>query len=115
MAEGLARAFLLADVEEASAGFAPTCLHPLAARVTARAGIDMSAHHAKPIDAVALESADLIVTLCAEVICSFVPGAVQRQHWPLPDPAAAGNIDAFRAARDMIRSRIEGLAKEELH
>ena len=110
MAEGLARAVLPASVEVASAGSAPATLNPLATAAMAEVGIDISGHYAKGLDAVAPATADLIITLCAEEVCPFVPGPVRRLHWPIGDPAAAGDIVAFRSARDQIRARIEVLA-----
>lgn len=110
MAEGLARAMLPAEVEVASAGSAPGRLNPLAVEALAEAGIDISGHRAKPLEDVAPDTADLIVTLCAEEVCPHVPG-VKRLHWPVTDPSAAGDIAAFRTARDQIKARIEVLAR----
>ncbi len=111
MAEGLARAMLPATVEVASAGSAPGTLNPLAVAAMAEAGIDISGHWSKGLDAVAPETADLIITLCAEEVCPFVPGRVERLHWPIPDPAVAGDIAAFRTAHDQIKGRIAVLAR----
>ncbi len=110
MAEGLARAMLPGDVEVASAGSAPGGLNPLAVAALAEIGIDISDHYSKPVEAVSPETADLIVTLCADEVCPVVPGRVERLHWPIPDPAEANDIEAFRTARDQIRARIEELA-----
>lgn len=111
MAEGLARAILPDSVEVVSAGSEPGRLNPLAIEAMAEAGIDITDRWSKPIDEVAPETADLIVTLCAEEVCPIVPGAVRRLHWPVADPAAAGDIAAFRTARNQIRARIEVLAQ----
>ncbi|MFN3846878.1 MAG: VOC family protein [Paracoccaceae bacterium] len=110
MAEGLARSLLPATVTVASAGSNPGSVHPLAVEALCEAGIDISAHRSKPLEEVAPETADLIVTLCAEEVCPYVPGPVQRLHWPITDPSAAGDIAAFRIARDHIKTRIEVLA-----
>ncbi|MFN3647834.1 MAG: VOC family protein [Gemmobacter sp.] len=110
MAEGLARAILPASVEIASAGSAPGMLNPLAVEALSETGIDISAHRSKPLEEVAPETADLIVTLCAEEVCPFVPGPVRRLHWPITDPSDAGDIASFRTARDQIKARIEVLA-----
>lgn len=111
MAEGLARAILPAGiVEVASAGSAPSRLNPLAVEALREAGIDISGHRSKSVDEVAPETADLIVTLCADEVCPVVPGRVKRLHWPIADPAAANDIAAFRMARDQIRGRIAVLA-----
>lgn len=108
MAEGLARAILPAGVEVASAGSKPSSLNPLAVEALSEIGVDISGHRSKPIEDVSPETADLIVTLCAEEVCPFIPGAVQRLHWPITDPATAAD---FRKARDDIRGRIDGLAE----
>lgn len=111
MAEGLARAILPAGVEIASAGSAPSHLNPLAVEAMSEAHIDISGHRSKPIEEVSPETADLIVTLCADEVCPVVPGRVQRLHWPIADPAAANDIAAFRTARDQIKGRVEVLAR----
>lgn len=110
MAEGLARSMLPASVEIASAGSAPGEVHPLAVDALAEVDIDISGHRAKPLEEVSPETADLIITLCAEEVCPFVPGPVRRLHWPITDPSVAGDILAFRAARDQMTARIEVLA-----
>lgn len=110
MAEGLARAILPASVEVASAGSAPGEVNPLAVDALSEAGIDISGHRSKPLEDVSPDTADLIVTLCAEEVCPFVPNPVRRLHWPIIDPSAAGDIAAFRTGRDQIKARIEVLA-----
>src|SRR5439155_1735431 len=69
-------------------------------------GIDISHHRSKGLEGIALEQVDTIVTLCAEEVCPFVPGEVQRLHWPLPDPT---DLAGFRAARDELRRRLPAL------
>ncbi len=110
MAEGLARAMFPEAVEVASAGSAPGQLHPLAVEALSKIGADISGHRSKPLEAVAPETADLIVPLCAEKVCPYVPGPVRRLHWPIADPAATSDIAAFRTARDQIKARIAVLA-----
>ena len=107
MAEGLARAMLPPSVEVASAGSAPGQLNPLAVEALSEVGIDISAHRSKPLSDVSPETADLIVTLCAEEVCPLIPGPVKRLHWPITDPR---DVAGFCTARDRIRARIEVLA-----
>jgi thioredoxin type arsenate reductase len=115
MAEGLARARAPEGWRVYSAGSNPGRLSAAAVEVMGEIGIDISAHYAKGMDAVPLEEADLIVTLCAEEVCPVVPGGkARRLHWPLPDPAAAAGdgparLQAFRAVRDELARRIESL------
>ncbi len=119
MAEGLARHRLGQTHRVASAGVAPTSLHPLAVAVMAEAGVDISGHTAKPIDPAVLRGATLVVTLCgdAEERCPVTPPGVRRLHWDLPDPARAQGTEserlaAFRAVRDELSRRIDRLAAE---
>jgi arsenate reductase len=100
MAEGLARAMAPEGYRFLSAGSQPGTLHPLAVHALAEQGIDIAHYRSKGLDDVPVAQADVIVTLCAEEVCPYVPGAVQRLHWPLPDP---GDLDSFRAVRDALR------------
>ena len=116
MAEGLARATLGPDVVVESAGSAPSRLNPLAVEAMAELGIDISGQRSKPVDEIDADGLDLVVTLCAEEVCPVLPGRVRRLHWPVADPARDGLSveearDAFRAARDQIRARLEILAQ----
>jgi arsenate reductase len=118
MAEGLARAVAPAGVAVMSAGSLPQMVHPMAVKVLAEVGLDISTNVSKSVDSVDLESVDTVVTLCADEVCPFLPGKVRRLHWPLPDPAGrAGDDDAklnkFREVRDEIKMRLEQLFSEE--
>ncbi len=110
MAEGLARAMAPAGngYRFFSAGSQPGTLNRLAVRALAEEGIDIAHHHSKGLDDVPLAQADIIVTLCAEEVCPFVPGRgpVRRLHWPLPDPT---DLEGFRAVRDELRRRLPAL------
>ena len=108
MAEGLARAMAPPGTgyQFFSAGSRPGALNPLAVRALAEQGIDIAHHRSKGLDDVPLAQADVIVTLCAEEVCPFVPGPVQRLHWPLPDP---GDVEGFRSVRDELRRLLPGL------
>lgn len=112
MAEGLARAMMPETVEIVSAGSAPATVNPLAIEVMGEQGIDITGHWSKSVDDVAPATADLIITLCADEVCPIVPGTISRLHWPIPDPAQANTLAAFRAARDEIKRRIEALLPE---
>jgi arsenate reductase len=111
MAEGLARALAPAAVRVSSAGSAPTRLNPLAVRVMAEIGIDISGQSSKPVDSIPPDDVDVVVTLCAEEACPVWLGKALRVHWGLPDPAAATGADdermaSFRAVRDELRRRL---------
>jgi thioredoxin type arsenate reductase len=112
MAEGFARAMAPPGVEVQSAGSAPSRVNPLAVRAMAEAGIDIASQRSKPISEIDRERIATVITLCAEEVCPYFPGVVERLHWPLEDPAAATGSDeerlaAFRRVRDQIRARLE--------
>jgi arsenate reductase (thioredoxin) len=56
-----------------------------------------------------------VITVCDEAneACPFLPGAAERLHWSLPDPAAAQGteeerLEVFRSVRDRLRDYMEG-------
>jgi arsenate reductase (thioredoxin) len=56
-----------------------------------------------------------VITVCDEAneACPFFPGAAERLHWSLPDPAAAQGteeerLEVFRSVRDRLRDYMEG-------
>ena len=114
MAEGLARARFGGRVRVQSAGSAPAFVHPLAVRVMAESGIDISGQRSKHVDTIDPATFGTVVTLCAGEVCPAYPPAVRRLHWPLPDPAGASGTEAdrlagFRSVRDAIAARLEAL------
>jgi len=108
--------------EAHSAGLEPGSLNPLAVKVMAEAGIDISEKKTQAVFDV-FRSGQLfayVVTVCDETSaekCPIFPGPATRVHWTFPDPAQAEGDEAekleqFRAVRDQIRSRIEGWCEE---
>lgn len=119
MAEGFARYLAPNGFEIFSAGTLPKEIHPLAVRVMKEAGIDISGQRAKGIEAIPIETIDLLITLCgeAEEACPVLAAQVERQHWPLRDPALAPGTEdeqlkIFREIRDEIRRRVEDLLRD---
>jgi len=111
MAEGLARAMAPREgYQFLSAGSQPRTLNPLAVRALAEQDIDIAHHRAKGLDDVPLAQADVIVMLCADEVCPYVPGAVKRLHWPLLDPTT---LDDFRTVRDELRRRLPALWSDQ--
>ncbi len=118
MAEGLARQILGERAEVLSAGSDPAPVNPHAVEAMAEIGVDITGQYSKSVDTIDLPGLDLVVTLCAEEVCPILPGHIRRLHWPIADPAArdtgepqAGEPQArFRAARDLIKDKIEALA-----
>jgi ACR3 family arsenite transporter len=113
IAEGWARHLGDAKVNVMSAGIEAHGKNPRAISVMAESGVDIAAQESTKLTDEMLTSADYLVTVCghADEHCPTVPAGVQREHWPLPDPAkATGTEDevmaVFRASRDDIRQRV---------
>jgi arsenate reductase len=115
MAEGWLRHLSAGRVEAASAGTEPRGLHPLAVRVMAERGVDISRQRSKHLSEVQGSRFDWVVTVCdrARQSCPVFPGA-RTVHWDLPDPAEARGseeevAEAFRRVRDELARRVEEL------
>jgi arsenate reductase len=123
MAEGYGKYFAKLygkDVEIYSAGSNPSgYVHPLAIKVMAEDGIDISQQYSKYIDEIPVNEVDYVITLCGDAAetCPVVPGA-KTEHWGLPDPARVigptedAKLEAFRKIRDQIKEKVERLIKE---
>ena len=118
MAEGLARR-LFPGLTIQSAGSRPSRVNPYALEVLAEVGLDLSSHTSKSVQTIDPATVDLVITLCAEEVCPAFLGRAERLHWPLPDPASDDPSltpdqlrERFRAARDEIQRRLEGLKVE---
>jgi arsenate reductase (thioredoxin) len=120
MGEGWVRHDLGGRVEVHSAGTRPSVVHPLAIRVMAEAGVDISSHESKSVEALKSLVFDLVVTVCdsARESCPIFPGARKTLHEPFEDPALAGDgedaVPVFRRVRDEIRARLVPLVAAEL-
>ena len=115
MAEGLARQ-MFPGLRIQSAGSRPSRVNPYAFEVLAEVGIDAASHTSKSVQDIDPASVDLVITLCAEEVCPLFLGKAERLHWPIPDPASDDPTltpedlrGRFRAGRDEIRRRLEGL------
>ncbi|MFH1833564.1 MAG: arsenate reductase ArsC, partial [bacterium] len=80
-------------------------------------GIDASGQHPKNVEAFVGQPFDVIVTTCdgAREHCPFFPGEARREHWSLPDPAAATGteqerMEAFRSVAQQICERTLALS-----
>ena len=125
MAEGWARALKGDAIEAYSAGIETHGLNPLAVKVMAEAGADISRQKSKVIDELPVQQFDYVVTLCdnARETCPFFPG--KKIHRGFDDPpklaAKAKNEEEalvhYRRVRDEIRGFIltlpQGLLEEE--
>jgi arsenate reductase len=119
MAEGLLRAMSNAAIDVHSAGTRPGIVRAEAVAVMAERGIDISSHRSKHVDEFAGQTFDYVITVCdsANESCPVFPGAPQRVHWSLPDPAAVEGPDevrlaAFRQVRGMLDERFEAFLAE---
>lgn len=119
LAEGLARAILGDRVRVQSAGSKPSRVNPFAIEVAREIGIDLGTHTSKSVETIDPTTVDTVVTLCAEEVCPAFLGGARRLHWPIPDPASDDPtlsrdemLARFRAARDAIAARLEGLRRD---
>jgi two-component system phosphate regulon sensor histidine kinase PhoR len=120
MAEGFARRLAPDGFKIYSAGTLPKEIHLLAVRVMKEVEIDISSQRSKGIEAIPVETVDLLITLCgeAEEACPALAAQVERQHWPLRDPAVAQGgedevLKIFREVRDEIQRRVENLLADD--
>jgi arsenate reductase len=106
----------LMDVRSAGgkpAGF----VHPLAIKVMAEIGIDISAHTSKHMQEFLHRPVSTVITVCGHVdqACPIFPGQVNRYHWRFEDPARATGTEeeilaVFRKVRDEIKRVFEPYA-----
>lgn len=113
MAEGLVNHFLDNRFEAYSAGTEATRVNPLAIRVMAELGIDMSRHYSKTIAEFADQAFDFVITLCgsANEQCPLFFGGVQRIHMGFEDPSRLSGreeevLPEFRRVRDELREKL---------
>jgi arsenate reductase len=113
MAEGFLKHMAGDRFEVYSAGVKPTAVNPLAIKVMAEIGIDISKHRSKSVMEFIDQSFDYVITVCgnAQKTCPVFPGEHEKIHWDLEDPAAAEDSEAdrlpvFRKVRDEIKKNI---------
>ena len=119
MAEGWARHLKSGAIEAFSAGIEKRGLDPLAVKVMAEAGVDISKGESKTIAELPSRHFDYVVTVCghAHEACPAFPGKAKVVHVPFDDPPSlartAGSEDEamahYRRVRDEIRRFVEGL------
>ncbi len=113
MAEGLLRSLYGDRYEVFSAGTVATRVKPLAIEAMRLAGIEISGHASKHIDALAHIPMDYVVTVCdsAREACPFFPARKEIIHHSFVDPSnaegtASEKLAAFCRTRDEIRAWI---------
>jgi arsenate reductase len=118
MAEGFLRAKAGNLVDVQSAGSKPAgYVHPLAIKVMAEVGIDISGHRSKHLAEFQEKPVNTVITVCGNLdqACPIFPGQVNRLHWPFLDPAQATGSEeeilaCFRRVRDEMRRVFEAYA-----
>ena len=118
MAEGIARHLKGDRIDAFSAGTDPKGLDPLAVRVMAEIGIDISGHRSKRLEELGQREFDFVITLCghANETCPFFPGKTRVLHRGFDDPpllaAHSPTEEAllhYRRVRDEILSWVKTL------
>ncbi|MCD6519363.1 MAG: arsenate reductase ArsC [Anaerolineae bacterium] len=120
MAEGLVNSLWGRKWQAYSAGTAPVgYVHPLAIRVMAEWGIDLSQGRSKGVDVLRGMDFDLVVTVCDDAArdCPLWLGGGKKVHLGFPDPAKVGGTEeerlaAFRQVRDGLYKRLSRLLGE---
>ncbi|EEF57359.1 arsenate reductase ArsC [Pedosphaera parvula] len=118
LAEGILKAVAGDFLDVQSAGSKPAgYVHPLAIKVMAEIGIDISHHRSKPLTEFLNQKVTTVITVCgnADQVCPIFPGQLNRHHWPFYDPAHAQGteeekLQVFRQVRDEIRKVFEAFA-----
>jgi arsenate reductase len=118
MAEGFLRTAASDILDVQSAGSKPAgFVHPMAIKVMAEAGIDISGHRSKALTEFLSGKVETVITVCgnADQACPIFPGQLNRHHWPFYDPAKAEGTDeekliVFRRVRDEMRWAFEAYA-----
>jgi arsenate reductase len=124
LAEALFRAEGGDRISVESAGSDPKAeIHPMAWRVASEVlGLDLTGQSPKSVARFTGERFDVVVTVCdrAAERCPLFPGAPERVHWSLRDPAVArGDEETVRRAfedvardlRERIRSFLQASGK----
>jgi arsenate reductase len=116
MAEGWGRHLGGPGLHFDSAGIEAHGQNPRAIAVMEEAGVDISGQESTRLTDDMLARTDLVVTVCghADEHCPVLPAGVDKEHWPLSDPAKATGTEAeimetFRATRFDVERRVRAL------
>ena len=122
MAEGWARHLKGDAIEPYSAGIETHGLNPNAVKVMAEAGVDISSHHPKNLDALKDVSFDYVITVCdsAHESCPLFPGKTKVVHVGFDDPPRLARsakteeeaLAHYRRVRDEIRDFVAQLPQK---
>ena len=107
------------EFEAYSAGVSPKGVDPRAIKAMAEAGIDISGHKSKDVNAFGNMEFDYVITLCdnAKESCPYFPAKTRLLHIGFDDPPQlaenANNEEEamahYRRVRDEIRAFVEAL------
>ena len=86
-------------------------VHPEVIAVMNEVGFDLSAAPTTKLTPELAAAASMLITMGCGDQCPVVPG-VKRDDWPLEDPKGKP-IEAVRAIRDEIRSRVQELVERQ--
>jgi arsenate reductase len=119
MAEGWARHLLGESMVVYSAGLEKHGLNPLAVRVMAEAGVDISGQYSKRVEELPVKEFDYVITVCdhANESCPIFPGQAVLVQKDFQDPPrltqdAKTEDEAlihYRRVRDEIREFVRSL------
>jgi arsenate reductase len=122
MAEGWARHLKGDIIEPYSAGTEPHGLNPLAVKVMAEAGVDISGHYSKHLNDLKGIEFDYVITVCsdADKNCPAFMGKTQKFHHGFDDPPRLAKeakseeeaLAIYRRVRDEIRDFVIRLPEE---
>jgi arsenate reductase len=94
-----------------SAGTTPAeRIHPEVVAAMDEVGIDLRDRAPKLLTTADAEWADVVVTMGCGDECPYIPGK-RYLDWDLPDPKGQ-SLDAVRATREEIATRVEALVAE---
>jgi arsenate reductase len=113
MAEALLRTLSQGQIDCFSAGTHPRPVHPLAIKVMAEIGIDISAHTSKSLERYLEDNFDFVISVCARAAenCPSWPLSRDQIRWSIDDPAEVAGTEeerlaAFRRIRTELRHRL---------
>ncbi len=117
MAEGWAKKLKAEEIEAYSAGIEKSGLNPLAVKVMAESGVDISSGQSKLIDELPVQKFNWVITLCGQAneTCPYFPG--RKVHHGFDDPPQLAlnaqteeeKLAPYRRVRDEIRQFIASL------
>jgi arsenate reductase len=111
MAAALLERHAAGRIRVRSAGSEPADrLHPAVVQAMAEVGIDIAGEQPKILQAEAVRSSDVVITMGCGDACPVFPG-IRYEDWELEDPAGRP-VEEVRRIRDEIDGRVRQLVEE---